>query len=88
MGEAEIEAIIHKATATAIASFMASKEQQCRCSVDMGQHKEHHEFISEAIETMKRWNSVRWGVVQAVVVALVIGVGWLVGYGVYHKLGG
>ncbi len=88
MSEAEIEAIIKRAAKGAITEFMASKDQQCRCSVDMGKHKEHHEFIGELILTMRRWNSVRWGIVQAVLIAMALGVVALIGLGINHKLGG
>lgn len=84
----EIEDMIQRAAKGAIAEFMASKEQQCRCSVDMGIHKEQHEFLGELIETMKRWNSIRWGVLQAVIIAAALGILALLGLGINHKLGG
>ncbi len=88
MSEADLEAIIKRAAQGAISEFMASKDQQCRCSLDMRKHKEHHEFISELVLTMRRWNAVRWGMVQALVIALALGVVALIGLGINDKLGG
>lgn len=84
MTEDEVAIVVSRT----LKEFFADRQQACRCSMDMEEHRQHHQAVAEAIQFMKGVSEIKWGVLKAVVVAAVLGLFALVGLGVMHKFGG
>lgn len=85
MTETEIETLVGKAADAALEKFFASKEQRCRCSMDMETHQQHHKFLTDLIGTSNNWSKVKWGVIQWSAIATATVILALFGYGVLMK---
>lgn len=86
MDEKLLQEIVEKA-ATAAASKtleqLLSQFQTCPfdkdCPCNTEAHRLHHEWVKEMIQVMRKVNQVKWGVIKAVAIAVVLAMIGLLG---------
>ncbi len=84
--EQQLKDLIDNAALAAADAIESRRGEKCPgCILDDEIHKAQHRAVDEFIKTLGRFNKLKWGVAQAVVIFVVLGV---LGVAGFKKLGG
>lgn len=83
----EVKELISEAMTGAVRAIVASPDVHCKYRFDPTQHEAEHEAVRKFMRVMGKVDDIKWSVVQKIVIALVLGMFTLMGYGIILKLG-
>ena len=82
MTEDEVGRVVERT----LSAFFADKERNCRCSLDMKLHQQHHDFIASWVLFVDEMKKIRWAIVKALLIATAFFVVAVFGWGALFRL--